>query len=224
MNWWSRWWKQWFTRQPIAVEADYGFGSRLVGFLGGILQSPSVDALRSLARACEPSCDERTIDLEVFFFHKFLVLQSCAAILPQSVINRAAEAFHEALGALLLEDVQAQSYMTRFIRQRISITGTTLAVMDKVWLIRAREYEEPFDLDIEEFLDEEFREKHPMYIPFKRMVSRFSQNFGETSNAAKGFDALPLEAVAACMHVGVAFGVVFESIGEEMRTYFGKVS
>jgi hypothetical protein len=163
-------------------------GGRLVGCQAGILRASLVDALRNLARACEPSCDERTIDLEVFFLHKALVVQSCVAVFPQSVINRAVASFYEALEVLLTEDAEAQSYVTRFIRQIISTPATTLAVLEKVWTLRAREYEEPFDLDIEEFLDEGFHKKYSMVIPFKRMVTRFSQNFGEVSDSPKGFD------------------------------------
>ena len=122
----------------------------------------------------------------------------------------------------MTEDAEAQSYVTRFIRQIISTPATTLAVLEKVWALRAREYEEPFDLDIEEFLDEGFRKKNPMAIPFKRMVTRFSQNFGEVSDSPKGFDALPLEAVQACMCVAVSFGVAFKTVGEEMRSHLGK--
>ena len=90
-------------------------------------------------------------------------------------------------------------------------------MLEKAWVIRAREYEEPFDLDVEEFY-----EKRPGHLPFKRMVTRFSHNFGGASDAAKGFGALPSEAVTSCTHVAVAFGTAFKFVGEEMRAYFGK--
>lgn len=219
------WWKQWFTRRQTSVEVDDDLGRRLVGCLSAILRSSSVDALRTLARAREPSCDERTIDLEVFFFHRFLVVQSCAVVFSQSVMNRAAAALYKGLEVLLTEDdVGAQSYDAQFIRRWISTTGITLAELEKVWVVRAREYEEPFYLDADEFLHEEFRKKHPGHLPYKRMVTRFSHNFGEASDAAKGFDALPSEAVNACVQVGGAFGVLFKAVGEEMRAYFGKGS
>lgn len=151
------------------MEVDDDLGRRLVGCLSAILRSSSVDALRTLARACEPSCDERTIDLEVFFFHRFLVVQSCAVVFSQSVMNRAAAAFYKALEVLLTEDdVEAQSYDAQFIRRRISTTDTTLTELEKVWVVRAREYEEPFYLDADEFLDEEFRKKAPGAPPIQK--------------------------------------------------------
>ena len=226
MAWWSKWLKPWLTSQRTTPEVDYNLGGRLVGHLSAIFRSPSVDALRNLPKACDPSSDENTIDIEIFFFHNFLVVQTCAGFFPQGVVNWSVAAFYKALEVVLTEDddTKAQPYVAQFIRRRMATTNYTLAVLDKVWRIRAGNYEEPFQLDVQELSDEEFLKKHPMHISFKRMILQFSQKFRQTSDAAKGFDALPLEAVGACIAVAAVFGVAFKSIGEELRTSIGKRS
>lgn len=72
-----------------STPADYlSLGRRLAVLLGSSLEGQSGEALKELARAYDPSANEARVSAEVFLFHKYLVVQSCVGMFPESEVER----------------------------------------------------------------------------------------------------------------------------------------
>src|SRR3989442_15506290 len=69
-------------------QAEYlGLGRQLARLLGSCLEGVSGDVLRELARAYDPSANEARISAEVFLFQKYLLMQSCVGVFPESEVD-----------------------------------------------------------------------------------------------------------------------------------------
>ena len=143
-----KYWRKWFTkgRASTPVEIDYArLGRELVHLLSESLQGESADALKRLVRTWQPLADEKIIDLEVFLFHKFLLVQACAgSSIPQSVSDRVIATFYESL---------AQVGRGGDTQSPVGTEANTLASLERLWVTRAHQYEEPFALDLEEYFE-----------------------------------------------------------------------
>ena len=62
-------------------------GRQIARLLGSALEGSSAEALRDLARAYDPSADEVRISAEVFLFHKYLLMQACVGVFPESQVD-----------------------------------------------------------------------------------------------------------------------------------------
>lgn len=211
-------------KQPTSppVETDYArLGGSLVGLLSASLEPEgfySVESLKRLARDWQPLADGKTIDREIFFFHMFLLIQACAEASPnQSVIDRVVAAFYASLEQALVADIQSPLYVTEFIRPHIGTHPDMLAELRNVWVTRAQQYEAPFGLDLEEYL-----ENRPGHVPWKRLILRFMQNFREPQLQDIWREATA--SVPASVAVTLTFGVYSEKATEIIVSYFGKNS
>ena len=212
-----KWWRKWFTkgRTSTPVEIDYaGIGGSLVGLLSESLKLESVDVLKKLARNWEPSADERNIDREVFLFHKFLLVQVCADLSShQSFINGVVPAFYASLDQALVGDMQPPLYVTEFIRSRIGAHPDTLADLERLWVTRANQYEEPFAIDLEEY-----NENRPGHLPWKRLIVRFMSNFRESSGELHEILLEAEGAVPAIIAVAMTVAEYYKNVGEIIRS------
>ena len=204
------WWKQFFRQEQSSSPVDYDrLGRELADLLWASLKTgPAADALKQLARECQPSADEGTIALEVILFHQFLLVQACAGGItegetPDSITRQAVSAFYVAF--------------YREVQSRSELEKSTLDVLRGLWAVRANEYEEPFHEDFQEFLRKEG--KGAFQLPWKRVVAKFVRHFVEIPD--------PMEltgSVKACFSVAGTFGGLFTSVGETIRAHYGQHS
>ena len=121
-------------------QAEYlGLGRQLARLLGSCLEGASGDVLRELARAYDPSASEARISAEVFLFHKYLLMQSCVGMFPESEVDHIVEG----LCAALNERASGLEFSPD--RQK---------AMEQMWLLRAAQFDQPFSQDRVDFLDE----------------------------------------------------------------------
>lgn len=148
--------------QPT-VPTDYlGIGRQLARLLGSSLEGPSGDALKELARAYDPSANEARISAEVFLFHKYLIVQTCVGMFPESQVERVIGGLFAALNE--------RAAGLEFNQER-------QAAMEQMWQMRARQFDRPFTHDREHFLDE-----GSDGIYWKRAITQFCQNVREVEN------------------------------------------
>lgn len=217
----------------MPVEVDYArLGRELVGLLLGSLEYDgfgSAKSLERLARDWQPLADEKTIDQEVLLFHKFLLVQACAGSSShQSILDSVITALYTSLDQVLVED---------------TVDAGTLAELERLWVIRANQYEEPFALDLEEF-----SEHRPGHLPWSRLIVRFMRNFREPSDQSHDMHNILKEAgvrgqkhresggqvhdilkevpesVRARTVVAVTFTLYLENATEIITSHFGQKS
>lgn len=231
-------WRKWFTQGTVSrsVEIDYAcLGRELVQLLSGGLQSASADSLKRLVQIWQPIADEKTIDLEVFLFHKFLLVQACAGpSISQSISDRVIAAFYASL---------EQVGRGGDTQPPFGIEADTLASLERLWVTRANQYEEPFALDLKEF-----SENRPGHLPWSRLIVRFMRNFREPSGQVHDMHNILREAgvrgqkhrradgqvhdilkevpesVRAPVTVSVTFVLYFENATEIIISHFGQKS
>ena len=217
------WFGKLFTRAPSLPQKTPGeLGGPLVGCLSGALRrSPSVPALKELAQTIDPSLEQRVLDTEVFIFHKFLVVQvlvvqAWAGNFPQKVTNSAVAAFYSSLQLVLSQDFEGCLYVSEYIRSLVRADRSAFDALERLWVVRARQYEEPFAIDWEEYL------KHPPnHLPWKRLVVSFMSNFGEVSGSLHDVLAATPGATHACICVSMSFGVLLPEVGKIIRSHYG---
>jgi hypothetical protein len=125
--------------QPI-VPTDYlGIGRQLARLLGSSLEGPSGEALKELARAYDPSANEARISAEVFLFHKYLIVQTCVGMFPSPEVERVIGGLFAALNE--------RATGLEFSQERQN-------AMERMWQMRAKQFDQPFTQDREHFLDE----------------------------------------------------------------------
>lgn len=146
-----------------SVPADYlDLGRQLAGLLGSSLEGPSGDALKELARAYDPTANESRISAEVFLFHKYLIVQTCVGMFPQTEVERVIGGLFAALNERMTG--------LDFSRERQD-------AMEQMWQMRAKQFDRPFNEDREHFLDE-----GGDGIYWKQSINRFCQNVREIEN------------------------------------------
>lgn len=146
-----------------SVPADFlDLGRQLAGLLGSSLEGPSGDALKELARAYDPTANESRISAEVFLFHKYLIVQTCVGMFPQTEVERVIGGLFAALNERMTG--------LDFSRERQD-------AMEQMWQMRAKQFDRPFNEDREHFLDE-----GGDGIYWKQSINRFCQNVREIEN------------------------------------------
>ncbi|MGQ0667889.1 MAG: hypothetical protein ACT4O4_12725 [Nitrospiraceae bacterium] len=142
---------------PLLTNAKYlGLGRRIARLLGAALEGLSAEALRELARAYDPAANEARISAEVFLFHKFLLMQACVGVFPETevdhVVGGLCAALNERAGELELSLDRQQA-------------------MEQVWQLRAGQFDGPFARDRAHVLDQG---SGPVY--WRETIGRFCQN------------------------------------------------
>ncbi|GKS65713.1 hypothetical protein YTPLAS72_30170 [Nitrospira sp.] len=140
----------------LTHEEYLGLGRRIMPLLGSALCGPSADALRELARAYGPSVDDARISAEVFLFHKYLLMQACAGVFPESHVD------HIVGGLFAALNERASGLDLNQERQQ---------AMEAMWKLRAEQFDGPFSQDQAQLLDEE---SGPHY--WKETIDQFCQN------------------------------------------------
>jgi hypothetical protein len=145
---------------PSSVPTDYlGMGRQLAGLLGSSLEGDSADALKELARAYDPSANEARISAEVFLFHKYLIVQACVGVFPESHIELV-------IGGLFAALNEKASGL-EFSQERQD-------AMEQMWQMRAKQFDAPFTKDRAHFLDE-----GSDGVYWKQSIVQFCQNVRE---------------------------------------------
>lgn len=182
-------------------QAEYlGLGRQLARLLGSCLEGASGDLLRELARAYDPSANEARISAEVFIFHKYLLMQSCIGVFPES------EADHivGGLSAALNERASGLEFSPE--RQK---------AMEQMWQMRAAQFDQPFSQDRAQFLDEGSGPIH-----WKQTIVRFCQNVREIENPPNIWVGADGPSQAASRSVTAALDHMVSALGEMNRLHF----
>ena len=130
-------------------------GRELAQHLGASLQETSAEVLRELARAYDPSADESRISAEVFLFYKYLLVQACVGVFPDSQTDQVVSGLCAAL------DERAAGLQLDLERQ---------AAMERLWQRRAGQFDGPFAEDRVTFLEADDA------LHWKRTIVQFCQN------------------------------------------------
>ena len=145
--------------QPTMPTDYLGIGRQLARLLGSSLEGPSGEALKELARAYDPSANEARISAEVFLFHKYLIVQTCVGMFPETEIERVIGGLFAALNE--------RATGLEFSQERQN-------AMEQMWQMRAKQFDLPFTQDREHFLDE-----GSDGVFWKRSIAQFCQNVRE---------------------------------------------
>ena len=218
MNWFTKWFRK--RRTSGLTEEDYiHLGAKLVGLLSASLESdvPTVECLKRLARNWNPQAKKRVVDLEVFFLHKFLLVQAVALGSSPIVSNNVLWGFYTAL-EVIIKDHQSPLYVSEFIRSRVETSSEGLEKLERVWLARSKQYEELFALDLKEY-----SEHRPGHLPWKRTITRFMvilrKPSGETNEALRETEGF----IQATVAVATTFaGIYCKNATELISSTLGK--
>ncbi|BFU93846.1 MAG: protein of unknown function [Nitrospira sp.] len=146
-----------------STPSDYlSLGRQLAVLLGSSLEGRSGEALKELARAYDPSANEARVSAEAFLFHKYLVVQSCVGMFPESEVERVIGGLFAALNE--------KATTLEFSRERQQ-------AMEQMWQMRARQFDRPFSEDRDHFIQQE---QDGIY--WKHSLTRFCQNVLELDN------------------------------------------
>ncbi|TKB64602.1 MAG: hypothetical protein E8D47_10615 [Nitrospira sp.] len=181
--------------------AEYlGLGRQLARLLGSCLEGASGDELRELARAYDPSANDARIRAEVFLFHKYLLMQACVGVFPES------EADHIVGGLFAALNERASGLEFSPERQR---------AMEHMWQQRAAQFDQPFSQDRVDFLDEGSEAIH-----WKKTIVRFCQNVREIDNPPNIWAGADGPSQAASRSVTAALDHIVSVLGEMNRLHF----
>jgi hypothetical protein len=188
----------------LLSQVEYlNIGRRIVPLLGLALSGPSAEALRELARAYDPAADESRISAEVFLFHKYLLMQACVGVFPESQVD------HIVGGLFAALNERASGLDLGPERQQ---------AMEVVWQQRAGQFDRPFSQDREQFLD---RESGPVH--WKQTIGRFCQNVREIESPPDLWVGTNGPSHLASRSVTAALDQMVSTLGEINRLQFGEV-
>lgn len=179
-------------------------GRQIARLLGSALEGASAESLRELARAYDPSANEARISAEVFLFHKFLLMQACVGVFPESQVD------HIVGGLFAALNEQAKGLELPPERQH---------ALEQMWQLRAGEFEGPFSHDRAHFLDEA-----PGAFYWKRTISRFCQNVCEMANPPDIWLGTTGPSQTASRSVTSALDQMVSALGELNRLHFSGVA
>jgi|GEM_PF-373286 len=186
-------------------QAEYlGLGRQLARLLGSCLEGVSGDLLRELARAYDPSANEARISAEVFLFHKYLLMQSCVGVFPESEVDHIVGGFCAALN----ERASGMEF-----------SPTRQKAMEQMWQLRAAQFDQPFARDRVEFLDEGSGPIH-----WKQTIVRFCQNVKEIENPPNIWAGADGPSQAASRSVTTVLDHMVAALGEINRLHFSGAS
>lgn len=131
-------------------------GRQLAQFLGASLLEAPADRLRELARAYDPSANESRISAEVFLFYKYLLVQACVGVFPDSETDPVVAGLFAALNERATG---------------LEFDSDRQAAMERLWQLRAGQFDRPFGEDRTTFLDHAGDVLH-----WKRTILQFCQN------------------------------------------------
>ena len=181
--------------------ADYlGLGRQLASLLGSCLEGASGDELRELARAYDPSANEARISAEVFLFHKYLLMQVCVSVFPQSEVEHVVGGLFAALN----ERASGMEFSPE--RQK---------AMEQMWRQRAAQFDQPFSQDRTKFLAAVSDSIH-----WKQTIGRFCQNVREIDNPPNIWAGSDGPSHAASRSVTAALDHMVSALGEINRLHF----
>lgn len=186
---------------PLLTNTEYlGLGRQIALLLGSALEGPSAEALRELARAYDPSADEVRIRAEVFLFHKYLLMQACVGVFPESQVD------HVVGGLFAALNERASGLDLGPERQQ---------AMERMWQLRAGEFDPPFSHDRAQFLDEGSGPIH-----WKETIARFCRNVREIENAPDLWAGADGPSHLASYSVTAALDRMVSALGELNRLHF----
>jgi hypothetical protein len=182
-------------------QAEYlGLGRQLARLLGSCLEGASGDLLRELAQAYDPSANDARISAEVFLFHKYLLMQSCVGVFPESEVDHIVGGFCAALN----ERASGMEF-----------SPTRQNAMEQMWQLRAAQFDQPFAQDRVEFLDEGSGPIH-----WKQTIVRFCQNVKDIENPPNIWAGADGPSQAASRSVTAALDHMVAALGEINRLHF----
>ena len=182
-------------------QAEYlGLCRQLARLLGSCLEGASGDLLRELARAYDPSANDARISAEVFLFHKYLLMQSCVGVFPESEVDHIVGG----LCAALNERASGLEFSPE--RQK---------AMEHMWQLRAAQFDQPFSQDRVQFLDEGSGPGH-----WKQTIVRFCQNVREIEHPPNIWVGADGPSQAASRSVTAALDHMVSALGELNRLHF----
>lgn len=189
---------------PLLTNAEYlGLGRQIARLLGVALEGVSAEALRELARAYDPSANEARISAEVFLFHKYLLMQACVGVFPESQVD------HIVGGLFAALNERASGLEFSLERQQ---------AIEQMWRLRAAQFDQPFSQDRVQFLDEGSGPVH-----WKATIVRFCQNVREIENPPDIWAGADGPSQAASRSVTAALDEMVSALGEINRLHFSGV-
>ena len=184
-------------------QAEYlGLGRQLARLLGSCLEGESGDLLRELARAYDPSSSEARISAEVFLFHKYLLMQACVGVFPESEVD------HIVGGLFAALNERASGMELSPERQQ---------AMEQMWQLRAAQFDQPFLQDRIDFLDEGSGPVH-----WKKTIVQFCQNVREIENPANIWVGADGPSQAASRSITASLDHMVSVLGEMNRLHFSE--
>ncbi len=177
-------------------------GRQLAQLLGASLQETSAESLRELARAYDPSANESRISAEVFLFFKYLLVQACVGVFPDSETDQVVAGFFAALNE--------RATGLEFDSER-------QAAMERLWQLRAGQYDHPFGQDRVQFLDEAADALH-----WKRTVLQFCQNVREIANPPDIWAGTNGPSQQASRSVTAVLDQMIATVSEMKRLHFAE--
>ena len=175
-------------------------GQQLASLLGSSLQDASADSLRDLARAYDPSADESRISAEVFLFFKYLLVQACVGVFPESEADSVVQG--------LLEVLKERAAGLDFSSERQQ-------AMEQMWRLRAAQFDQPFSQDRTQFLNDEAG-----VVYWKETVNRFCQNVADVDSPPDSWAGSDGPSQAASHAVTMVLDRMVSALGEMNRFHF----
>ncbi|MDH4237044.1 MAG: hypothetical protein OEV17_07335 [Nitrospira sp.] len=189
----------------LLTNAEYlALGRQIARLLGSALEGPSAEALRELARAYDPSAEEVRISAEVFLFHKYLLMQACVGVFPESQVD------HVVGGLFAALNERARGLELSPDRQQ---------AMERIWRQRARQFDPPFSEDRADFLNAGLSS-----FNWKETIFRFCQNVREIESPPDIWAGADGPSQAASRSVTAAFSQMVADLGEINRLHFSGAS
>jgi hypothetical protein len=175
-------------------------GRQLAQVLGSNLQETSAEALRDLARVYDPSAHEARINAEVFLLHKYLLVQACVGTFPESETEQVVAGFFAALNE------RADGLEFNSERQ---------VAMERMWRLRAGQFDQPFAQDRERFLDES---SGP--LQWKHTIDQFCQNVCQLDRPPDIWSGSGGPSHRASRSVTEILDKMLSAVGEMSRQHF----
>jgi hypothetical protein len=175
-------------------------GRQIARLLGSALEGSSAEALRDLARAYDPSADEVRISAEVFLFHKYLLMQACVGVFPESQVD------HVVGGLFAALNERASGLELSLDRQE---------AMERMWRLRVGEFDPPFSQDRVRFLGEGSGPIH-----WKGTIVRFCRNVREVEQTPDIWSGADSPSHIASHSVTAALDRMIAALEEIHRLHF----
>lgn len=175
-------------------------GRQLAQLLGATLQEAPAESLRELARAYDPSANESRISAEVFLFYKYLLVQACVGVFPDSETDQVVAGLFAALNERATG---------------LAFDSERQAAMERLWQLRAGQFDLPFGRDRVQFLNAGADALH-----WKRTIVQFCQNVHEMSDPPDIWAGADGPSQVASRAVTATLDQMVSAVGEMKRLHF----